>query len=80
MVFCQGGVLTEDLLPSNIKAEASGFTVSLDLPSYKLAEAEKIIIQKVLMLTRGNLKNAAEVLGISRGTLYSKIEKHKLTK
>ncbi len=80
VVFCQGGVLTEDLLPSNIKAEASGFTVSLDLPSYKLAEAEKIIIQKVLMLTRGNLKNAAEVLGISRGTLYSKIEKHKLTK
>ena len=73
-------MLTENELPSNIKAEASGFNINLSLPSYKLAEAEKIIIQKVLQLTRGNLKSAAEILGISRGTLYSKIEKHKLTK
>jgi len=80
VVFCQGGVLTEDELPSNIKAETSGFTISLNLPSYKLAEAEKIIIEKVLSMTRWNLKSAAEILGISRGTLYSKIEKHKLSK
>lgn len=80
VVFCQGGVLTEDELPPNIKAEASGFTISLNLPSYKLAEAEKIIIEKVLSMTRWNLKSAAEILGISRGTLYSKIEKHKLSK
>lgn len=80
VVFCQGGVLTEDELPSNIKAEASGFTITLNLPSYKLAEAEKIIIHKVLDSARWNLKSAAEILGISRGTLYSKIEKHKLSK
>jgi len=59
---------------------AEGFEVTLHLPSYSLSEAEKMLIEKVVYQTKWNLKQAAATLGISRGTLYSKLEKHKIKK
>ncbi len=78
VVFCKGKMLTEKDLPSNIMAHASGCPVSLELPSYSLAKAEKRLIYKVLKETHWNIKNAAKLLEVSRGTLYSKIDKHQL--
>ena len=76
VVFCRDNVLTEDDLPSNINAQASGYAISLNTPSYQLDDVERILLKKVLELNRWNLKNSAEMLGISRGTLYSKLDKH----
>ena len=78
VVFCKGKILTEKELPQNIKAHATGLSVGLALPSFSLAQAEKSLIGKVLEKTNWNLKHSAELLEISRGTLYSKIEKHHL--
>lgn len=80
VVFCRGKILTEKELPISVKAQASGLSVSVDLPSFSLPRAEKILIKKVLDETKWNLKNSAEILEISRGTLYSKIDKHKINR
>lgn len=46
--------------------------------SNKLSEVEKFTVKRVLDKHRGNLTKAAKELGISRTTLYLKIEKHGL--
>ena len=78
VVFCKGKILTEKELPANIKAHAKGQSVELDLTTFSLSDAEKSLIQKVLQKTNWNLKHSAELLQISRGTLYSKIDKHNI--
>ena len=80
VVYCKGSILTEEYLPSNIRIDDSENVVTINLPSYSLAEAEKRLITMVLTLSNGNMKYAAEMLGISRGTLYSKCERHQIEK
>ena len=43
-----------------------------------LEDVERIQIEKILNQTRGNIAQAAEILKISRLTLYNKIEKYHL--
>lgn len=45
----------------------------------KITDAEKELIRNALLETKGNKSNAAEQLGISRRTLYRKMEEYKLT-
>jgi len=78
VVFCKGRTLTEKDLPLHINAQASGLSVNLQLPTYSLPKAEKTLIKKVLEETKWNLKRSAELLEISRGTLYSKMKKYKI--
>ncbi len=44
-----------------------------DLP---LEEVETVLIRKALARAKGNITQAAELLGLSRGALYRRIEKH----
>jgi len=50
----------------------------ISLPSKSLWEVESYLIKSVLGETDWNLKRAAQILQISRTTLYSKINKHKI--
>jgi len=50
----------------------------ISLPSKSLWEVESYLIKSVLEETSWNLKKAAQILQISRTTLYSKINKHKI--
>ncbi|UCD57927.1 MAG: sigma-54-dependent Fis family transcriptional regulator [Candidatus Hydrogenedentota bacterium] len=50
-----------------------------DLFSYLMDHFTEILISEVLELTRGNRTRAAELLGISRTTLHSRMEKCGLT-
>jgi transcriptional regulator with PAS, ATPase and Fis domain len=43
-----------------------------------LSEAEKLHVQKVLSLTKGNKTKAAELLNIGVTTLYRKIEEYNI--
>ncbi len=43
-----------------------------------LAEAERLHIEAVLREERGAVSRAAEVLGISRSSLYERIKKHRI--
>ena len=45
-----------------------------------LANAEKMLLLSALNETDWNLRRAAKILDIHRGTLYSKIEKHQIKK
>jgi DNA-binding NtrC family response regulator len=60
-----------DILPAKIRTP-------LDYPEYSLAKTEKTLIERVLNECGGNKHEAARLLKISRGTLYSKINKHNI--
>jgi DNA-binding NtrC family response regulator len=45
-----------------------------------MSELEKIVVKRALQETRGNQVQAAVLLGISRNTLRSKIERYRIRK
>jgi DNA-binding NtrC family response regulator len=51
---------------------------SIDLEEMSLEEVEAILISKALARYSGNVSQAAEVLGLSRGTFYRRMEKYGL--
>lgn len=56
-----------------------GEALQLDLNLRKVREqAESLAIQKAYALTEGNMSKCAELLGVTRPTLYSLIEKYSL--
>ncbi len=59
-----------DVLPGKVRTQPAGY------PEYSLAGTEKHLIEKVLQECKGNKHEAARLLKINRGTLYSKIKKH----
>ena len=65
-------------LPSRDIASLS--KVSFSLVSKSLREVERSLLVTVLEETNWNLSKAAQILEISRTTLYSKIKKHRLAK
>ncbi|TLX76018.1 sigma-54-dependent Fis family transcriptional regulator [Labilibacter sediminis] len=64
----------EDLQLSQPKASSDGF----ELETYNLEEVEKSIIDKVLRMNRGNISKAANELGLTRTSLYRRMEKYGL--
>jgi Fis family transcriptional regulator len=49
-----------------------------DLYELVIGEVEKPLLRAVLTYTRGNQSEAAEILGINRGTLRKKLKDYKL--
>lgn len=49
-----------------------------DLSEMSLEEVEALLIGKALARCSGNVSQAAEILGLSRGTFYRRMEKHGL--
>ncbi|EKD39786.1 MAG: sigma-54 dependent transcription regulator, partial [uncultured bacterium] len=65
-------------LPAHIaKTRPSARTPLLSLQDVTM-EAEKNHIVKILQLTKGSRSKAAEILGVSRKTLWEKINNHRL--
>jgi transcriptional regulator with PAS, ATPase and Fis domain len=50
----------------------------LNLDQYNLDEVEKLLIRKVLKKYNGNITQAASELGLTRSSLYRRLEKHGL--
>jgi len=50
----------------------------LSLDQYNLEEVEKLLIRKVLKKYNGNITQAASELGLTRSSLYRRLEKHGL--
>jgi DNA-binding NtrC family response regulator len=78
VILCTGTTIEpSDLgLPAVSKAAPIGAAAESKMVS--LEEIEKDHIQKVIEASGGNLSRAAEVLGITRSTLYSKIRRYSL--
>ncbi|OYW05402.1 MAG: hypothetical protein B7X11_01975 [Acidobacteria bacterium 37-65-4] len=76
MILAAGDEITPAQLPKDIRDQARlGGGERIE----SLAEIEAAHIGRVLRATRGNVKLAAQRLGISRSTLYAKMQKFALS-
>jgi DNA-binding NtrC family response regulator len=75
VIMCDGTSLGPDdfILSSGVKSSGG-----LELESYNLEDIEKTIIEKVLKTNQGNVTQAATQLGLTRTSLYRRMEKHGL--
>jgi DNA-binding NtrC family response regulator len=74
VILSESSIITEKDLFFNMGNMASHSVAEL----FNLEEIEKITIRNAIEKCRGNLTSASELLGISRKTLYNKIEKYGL--
>jgi len=63
-------------LPESLREETAGSTDFVIPPHRTLAEIEKMAIMQTLQRTNWNKQEAAQILGLYRPTLYSKMKKH----
>jgi DNA-binding NtrC family response regulator len=83
VLMAKGKELTPDLLPLRIRAANTADSYAADerFPIHAgmtLGAVEKRFIQMTLALSKGNKKETAHQLGISRRALYDKLKKHGL--
>jgi two-component system response regulator AtoC len=77
VTFCDGPRIQPVHLPARIRASSPAVALrntsaQFPTPPVPLAEMERQYIQHVLEYTEGNKKKAADLLGITRKTLYNK--------
>lgn len=77
IVTSRTGTITEDDLTF---LAGNGGVKTAQLPDVPLADLEKLAIEATLRRTSGNVKEAAQRLGIDRSTLYEKIKKYELAR
>ena len=78
VLVCKTGEITPADLPDSVRdsaASAREFTIP---PHRSLAEIEKMAILQTLQRTNWNKQEAAQILGLYRPTLYSKMKKHEI--
>ena len=75
VIMCEGNTLTPDDFILTPTRKSSG---GLEFDSYNLDDIEKTIIEKVLKQNQGNVTQAASQLGLTRTSLYRRMEKHGL--
>jgi DNA-binding NtrC family response regulator len=77
VIMCNGQVLNpEDFFFNTSTTRGEESNVTLD--DYHLEEVEKILIRKVLKKYDGNITQAANELGLTRSSLYRRLEKYGL--
>ncbi|MBM4053131.1 MAG: sigma-54-dependent Fis family transcriptional regulator [Planctomycetes bacterium] len=74
-VVCRQNVITIDHLPDNLKIKSSGISPILK-SNWLETERQSIIL--ALEKANGNKSAAAEILGMSRRTIYRKIKEHNI--
>lgn len=77
VIMCEGTSLGSDdfILSAEKRSSGSG---GIDFDSYNLDDIEKAIINKVMKQNQGNVTQAATQLGLTRTSLYRRMEKHGL--
>jgi len=65
-------------LPETIREESTTAVDFVIPPHRTLAEIEKMAIVQTLQRTNWNKQEAAQILGLYRPTLYSKMKKHEI--
>jgi DNA-binding NtrC family response regulator len=78
VLVCKTGEIGPDDLPESLRdAPSSEQDLSIP-PGRTLAEIERMAIVQTLQRTNWNKQEAAQLLGLYRPTLYSKMRKHKI--
>ena len=78
VVVCQGEVITPQHLSQRIKPDTGSSRKIVLSVGTSFEEAERKLLEKTLRATGNNRRQAAAILGVSRGTLYNKIRKYRL--
>jgi DNA-binding NtrC family response regulator len=80
VIVATGEEVTCTDLPPNVRESelTSSYSGLFIPPHHTLEEIEKLAILQTLERTRGNKRAAANILGVYRPTLYSKLRKYKL--
>ena len=76
MLVAKGTEIAVADLPESIREESTTSTDFVIPPHRTLAEIEKMAILQTLQRTNWNKQEAAQILGLYRPTLYSKMKKH----
>ncbi len=72
VLMCQGGEIQVSDLGLNAQQRPQG----LNLEELSIEEVEGILVRKALQRFHGNVSQAAEALGLSRGALYRRMERY----
>jgi two-component system response regulator HydG len=75
VIMADENVISQDNLHFSTRMPAGH---QLPDQSMKLNEVEKLTIKEALFRNKGNINRTAKELGITRKTLYAKIEKYEL--
>lgn len=75
VVLAHGEIIDVQDLPAEVRGVGTSLEGTFEINTVKLAEVEEIVIRRVLTKNAWNIKRSAEMLGITRATLYSKIRK-----
>ena len=78
VVLSKNSILDEDDIPIQIRQGQTDIPVLSEPDSFSVKTMEKELIRGAIAKASGNKKNAAELLGISRRTLYRKMEEYGL--
>jgi transcriptional regulator of acetoin/glycerol metabolism len=76
VLVAKGTEVTVGDLPESIRDESTAAADFVIPPHRTLAEIEKMAILQTLQRTNWNKQEAAQILGLYRPTLYSKMKKH----
>src|ERR671933_700867 len=76
VLVAKGTEITVNDLPESLRTESTTTTELVIPPHRTLAEIEKMAIVQTLQRTNWNKQEAAQILGLYRPTLYSKMKKH----
>jgi len=76
VLVAKGTEITVGDLPESIREESTTSTDFVIPPHRTLAEIEKMAIVQTLQRTNWNKQEAAQILGLYRPTLHSKMKKH----
>jgi DNA-binding NtrC family response regulator len=78
VLVCKMGEITPSDLPDAIRDSAASAREFSIPPHRTLAEIERMAILQTLQRTNWNKQEAAQILGLYRPTLYSKMKKHEI--
>src|SRR6187431_2999060 len=78
VLVAKGTEITVNDLPESLRTESSTTTEFVIPPHRTLAEIEKMASVQTLQRTNWNKQEAAQILGLYRPTLYSKMKKHEI--
>src|SRR5258705_3247385 len=78
VLVSKGSEITVNDLPESLRTETTATTEFVIPPHRTLAEIEKMAIVQTLQRTNWNKQEAAQILGLYRPTLYSKMKKHEI--
>ncbi len=89
VILCEGGLITGEHLPITLAAPAKGRTAAPAAPEpsaptppegVKLEAIERELVEKAMAQAKNNKSEAARLLGLARGQLYSRLKRYGLTR